>query len=37
VLAVNDLGDANHASPAVANGKMFLVGTKNIFCVGNKP
>ena len=35
VLAVNDLGDGNHASPAVANGRLFLVGMKNLYCVGN--
>lgn len=36
VLAINNLGDPNHASPAVANGKMFLVGTKQVFCIGMK-
>jgi outer membrane protein assembly factor BamB len=36
VLAVNDLGDANHPSPAVANGRMFLVGMKNLYCVGQR-
>jgi outer membrane protein assembly factor BamB len=36
VLAVNDLGDGNHPSPAVANGRMFLVGMKNIYCIGIK-
>lgn len=36
VLAINDLGDPNHASAAVANGKIYLVGTKNVFCVGEK-
>jgi outer membrane protein assembly factor BamB len=36
VLAVNDLGDANHPSAAVANGKIFLVGMNNIYCVGSK-
>ncbi|MCH5372556.1 MAG: PQQ-binding-like beta-propeller repeat protein [Planctomycetes bacterium] len=36
VLAINDLGDPNHASPAVAGGKMYLVGTQNVFCVGQK-
>ena len=36
VLAVNDLGDPNHASPAVARGKLYLVGTKNVFCVGRR-
>jgi outer membrane protein assembly factor BamB len=36
ILAENDLGDANHASPAVAAGRMFLVGTKNVYCVGTR-
>ncbi|MBC7815704.1 MAG: PQQ-like beta-propeller repeat protein [Planctomycetaceae bacterium] len=35
-LAINDLGDPNHASPAVSNGKLFLVGTRHLFCVGVK-
>ncbi len=34
ILAVNDLGDGNHPSPAVAQGRLFLVGMKNIYCVG---
>jgi outer membrane protein assembly factor BamB len=34
VLAVNDLGDGNHASPAVAKGRLFLVGLKNLYCIG---
>lgn len=33
VLAVNDLGDGNHASPAVAGGRVFLVGMKNVYCI----
>jgi hypothetical protein len=37
VLAVNDLGDGNHPSPAVAGGKLYLEGMKDIFCIGNKP
>ena len=36
ILAVNDLGDGNHPSPAVANGRMFLVGMKNLYCIGIK-
>ena len=36
VLAANDLGDGNHPSPAAANGRLFLVGTKNIYCIGIK-
>ena len=34
VLAINELGDGNHPSPAVAQGKLFLVGTKNLYCIG---
>ena len=36
VLAINDLEDPNHASAAVANRRMFLVGTHNVYCVGTK-
>lgn len=36
VMAVNDLEDGNHPSPAVANGRMFLVGMKNLYCIGVK-
>jgi outer membrane protein assembly factor BamB len=36
ILAVNDLGDGNHPSPAAADGKLFLVGMKNIYCIGTK-
>ncbi len=36
VLATNDLGDGNHPSPAVASGKLFLAGLKNLHCVGRK-
>ena len=36
VLAVNDLGDGSHPSPAVAGGRMFLVGRDNVFCVGKQ-
>jgi outer membrane protein assembly factor BamB len=32
--ATNDLGDPNHASPAISGGRIFLVGTKNVYCVG---
>lgn len=37
VLATNDLGDAGHASPAVADGRLYLKGRKWLFCVGAKP
>lgn len=36
LLAVNDLGDANHASPAAAGGSLFLVGRKYLYCVRKK-
>lgn len=36
VLAVNELGDANHASAAVAGGRIYLLGLKNLHCVGEK-
>jgi outer membrane protein assembly factor BamB len=36
VLAVNDLDDPNHASPAVAGGRIYFAGTRMLHCVGNK-
>ena len=36
ILAVNDLGDPNHASPAVADDKLILVGRKFVYCIGKK-
>jgi len=36
VLAVNDLGDGSHPSPAVAQRRLFLVGLKNLYCVGRQ-
>jgi outer membrane protein assembly factor BamB len=36
VLAINDLGDGNHPSPAAANGRLFVVGMKNIYCIGRQ-
>ena len=36
VLAVNDLEDANHASGAVADGRLFIVGMKKVYCIGVK-
>ena len=35
VLAVNDLGDPNHPSPAVAGGRFFIEGTDQLFCIGH--
>ena len=34
ILAVNELEDANHASVAVAEGRIYIVGRKQIFCIG---
>lgn len=36
ILSVNDLGDPNHASPAVSNGKLYIAGRKNLYCIGSK-
>ena len=36
VLSVNDLDDANHASPAAAGGRLFLVGTQKLWCVAGQ-
>jgi hypothetical protein len=36
VLAVNDLGDAGDASPAVCGGRLFLKGHRQLYCVGTK-
>ena len=35
ILAVNDLGDGNHCLPAVAQGRLFLAGLKNRYCIGS--
>jgi outer membrane protein assembly factor BamB len=36
ILAVNDLGDASQASPAVADGCIFLKGRRYLYCIGRK-
>jgi outer membrane protein assembly factor BamB len=36
ILAVNDLGDASQASPAVADGRVYLKGRDYLWCVGEK-
>jgi outer membrane protein assembly factor BamB len=36
LLATNDLGDPNHPSPAAANNRLYLVGTRQVYCVGNQ-
>ena len=36
VLATSDLGELSSASPAVAGGRIYLKGSKHLFCVGKK-
>src|SRR5579862_2106468 len=36
ILATNDLGDPNHASPAVSKGRLYIAGLKNLYCIGTK-
>jgi outer membrane protein assembly factor BamB len=36
VLAVNDLGESNHPSPAVARDKLIVVGMNNVYALGLK-
>src|SRR6185503_8294282 len=36
VLATNDLGDPNHCSPAVSNGRLFIAGLKHLYCISGK-
>jgi len=36
LLATNELGDGGPASPAVADGKLFLKGRTMLFCIGTK-
>jgi outer membrane protein assembly factor BamB len=36
VLGASDLGDPSQASPAVSDGRLFLRGARNLFCIGTK-
>ena len=36
VLATNKLIDSNHASPAIAGGRLYLAGDKRLFAIGKK-
>lgn len=36
VLATSDLGDPNHASPAVSDGRIYLRGMRFLYCIGAK-
>jgi outer membrane protein assembly factor BamB len=35
ILATNSLGEAVYASPAIADGRIFIRGEKNLYCIGN--
>ena len=37
VLATDEIGEENRASAAVSDGKIFLRGNKNLYCIGKKP
>lgn len=37
LLGESDLGDENTASPAVADGNLYLKGVNFLWCIGNKP
>ncbi|HLY74763.1 MAG TPA: PQQ-binding-like beta-propeller repeat protein [Planctomycetota bacterium] len=36
ILAVNELADPNHASPAVSRGRIYIAGLKNLYCIAAK-
>jgi outer membrane protein assembly factor BamB len=36
ILSVNDLGDANHASPAASGNRLYIAGLKHLWCLGPK-
>jgi outer membrane protein assembly factor BamB len=36
VLGTSDLGDPSQASPAVADGRLFIKGGRNLYCIGSK-
>jgi len=36
ILATNDLGDPNHASPAVSRGRLYIAGLKYLYCIAAK-
>jgi len=36
LVATNKLGDSNHASPAIAGVRLYLLGAKRLYCVGKK-
>lgn len=36
ILAVNKLNDANHASPALANNRIYIAGERKLYAIGKK-
>jgi outer membrane protein assembly factor BamB len=36
IIETNELNDISAASPAVANGKLFIKGAKNLYCIGKE-
>jgi len=36
LLATNDLGDPSKASAAVADGRIYIKGGRNLYCIGEK-
>jgi hypothetical protein len=36
VLGTNSIGEPSRTSIAIADGKLFLRGEKNLFCISNK-
>jgi len=36
ILGTSDLGDSNHAMPAISDGRMFLKGQRFLYCIGKK-
>jgi hypothetical protein len=36
IFATNEIGEENRASPAVSDGKIFLRGDLNLYCIGKK-
>jgi outer membrane protein assembly factor BamB len=36
ILGTSDLGDGSAASPAVANGRLYIKGAKYLYCIGTR-
>jgi outer membrane protein assembly factor BamB len=34
LISTNDLNDANHATAAVSNGRLYILGKKRLYCIG---